>query len=147
MVEVDKLPRNLYFKLSGMYLSLVKSHIICIEFFAFVVNLISSNKHNFDISQVDYNYTWITFVTLNRFCPLSNPPPPPLFLMDNIKMERIRTNQNQKKNTCPFYIVFQVLKVFLIKIYKIQPLAPHLLFLVAFISFNTSWQISIFTNF
>ena len=40
------------------------------------------------------------------------------------------------KNTCSFYIVFQVLKVFLIKICKIQPL--DLLFLVAFISFYIS---------
>ena len=36
----------------------------------------------------------ITFVTFNRFCPLSNTPPPlpsPPFLMDNIKMDRIPT--------------------------------------------------------
>ena len=33
-----------------------------------------------------------TFVTFNRFCPLSKPlPPSPLFLMDNIKMVRIPT--------------------------------------------------------
>ena len=37
------------------------------------------------------------------------------------------------KNTCSFCIVFQVLKVSLIKICKIQP--PDLLFLVVFISF------------
>ena len=43
------------------------------------------------------------------------------------------TNQNQKKNVCPFYTVFQVLEVLLIKICKIQPL--DLLFLVIFISF------------
>ena len=43
------------------------------------------------------------------------------------------TNQNQKKNACPFYTVFQVLEVLLIKICKIQPL--DLLFLVIFISF------------
>ena len=35
------------------------------------------------------------------------------------------------KNTCPFYIVFQVLKMRLIKICKKEP--PDLLFLVAFI--------------
>ena len=44
-----------------------------------------------------------------------------------------KTNQNQMKNTCPFYIVFQVLKVILIKISKIQP--PDLLYLLVFISF------------
>ena len=40
------------------------------------------------------------------------------------------------KNTCPFYIVFQVLKVHLEKICKIEP--PDLLFLVVFISFYIS---------
>ena len=37
------------------------------------------------------------------------------------------------KNKCPFCIVFQVLKVLLTKICKIQP--PDLLFIVVFISF------------
>ena len=40
------------------------------------------------------------------------------------------------KNTCPFYIVSQVLKVLFIKIFKKQPADP--LFLVAFISFYIS---------
>ena len=40
------------------------------------------------------------------------------------------------KNTCPFYIVFQVLKVRLEKICQIEP--PDLLFLVVFISFYIS---------
>ena len=40
------------------------------------------------------------------------------------------------KNTCFFYIAFQVLKVILIKVCKIQP--PDLLFLVVFISFYIS---------
>ena len=48
--------------------------------------------------------------------------------MDNIKMDRTLSKT--------FYIVFQVLKVLLIKICKIQPL--DLLFLVAFISFYIS---------
>ena len=43
------------------------------------------------------------------------------------------TNQNQKKNVCPFYTVFQVLEVLLIKICKIQPL--DLLFLFVYSSF------------
>ena len=40
------------------------------------------------------------------------------------------------KNTCPFYIVFQVLNIHLIKICKIEP--PDLLFLVVFTSFYVS---------
>ena len=39
-----------------------------------------------------------------------------LFLMDNIDQDGQNTNQNQMKNTFPFYIVFQVLKVLLGKI-------------------------------
>ena len=39
------------------------------------------------------------------------------------------------KNTCPFYNVFQVLKVLLIKICKIQPPDFYFLLLVVFISF------------
>ena len=39
-----------------------------------------------------------------------------LFLMDNIDQDGQNTNQNQMKNTSPFYIVFQVLKVLLGKI-------------------------------
>ena len=52
----------------------------------------------------------------------------PLFLMDNIKMDRILTKI--------FDIVFEVLKVLPIKIYKIQSL--DLLFLADFISFYIS---------
>ena len=40
------------------------------------------------------------------------------------------------KNTCPFYTVFQVLKVLFIKNFKIHPL--DLLFLVPFIGFYIS---------
>ena len=40
------------------------------------------------------------------------------------------------KNTCPFYIVFQVLKVLLIKLCKVLP--PDLLLLLVFISFYIS---------
>ena len=85
--------------------------------------------------------TWqIIFITLDRFCPLSKKKKeknhPPLFLTDNIKMDRI-TNPNQMKNTCPFYILFQGLKVLLsYKNCKIQ--APDILFFVVFISFYIS---------
>ena len=52
----------------------------------------------------------------NRLChqQLLNPP---LFLANNIKLDRIPTKII--KNTCPFYTVFQVLNV-LIKIYEIS---------------------------
>ena len=71
----------------------------------------------------------ITFITLNGFC-LSNNPPSPLFLTDNIKMDRILTNI--------FHNVFQVLKVVLIKICKIQSQDLFFLFHVVFISFYIS---------
>ena len=48
-------------------------------------------------------------------------------------MDKILTIQNQSKNTCHFYIVFQVLKVLLIK--NCEKQSPDLLFLVVFISF------------
>ena len=54
--------------------------------------------------------------------------PAPLFLADNIKVDRILTKI--------FYILFLVLEVVLIKICKIQSL--DLLFLVVFISFYIS---------
>ena len=41
----------------------------------------------------------ITFVTLNRFCPLSKKPSSPLFLMDNIKIDRIPTEIKSKIHT------------------------------------------------
>ena len=40
------------------------------------------------------------------------------------------------KNTCPFYNVFQVLKVLLIKICKIQP--PDLYFLLFLLTFTSA---------
>ena len=94
---------------------------------------LSKLNFNFDdirtyFLQVLKNCQQITFVQPNGFCPLSNKSPTPLFLTDNIKMDRILTKI--------FYIVFQVLKVLLIKICKIQSL--DLLFLVVFISFYIS---------
>ena len=75
----------------------------------------------------------MTFVTLNRFCLLSNLPAPcPLFLMDNIKLDRIPT----EIASYLFYIVFQILKVILKKVFKVRP--PDLLFLFVFISFFIS---------
>ena len=57
-------------------------------------------------------------------------PPSPLFLTDNIKMDWILTNI--------FHNVFQVLKVVLIKICKIQSQDLFFLFHVVFISFYIS---------
>ena len=87
----------------------------------------------------------ITFGTLNRFCLFSKTPPPPhpLFLTDNITMDRMPTKIKWKVHTF-FYIVCQVLKVLLIKICKMQP--ADLLFLFVFISFYIS-RYSFFTNF
>ena len=66
----------------------------------------------------------ITFVTLNGFCVLGQ------------HHNEQNTNQNQKKNTCRFCTVFQVLELLLIKICKIQLL--DILFIVAFPSFYIS---------
>ena len=74
----------------------------------------------------------IPLVTLNGSCPLSkDPPQPPVLNRQN--QDGQNTNEDQMKNSCPFYIVFQVLKVLFINISKIKTL--DLLILVAFISF------------
>ena len=70
----------------------------------------------------------ITFVTLNGFCLLSKKTHPRVLNRQN--QDWWSTNQNQIKNIYPFYIVFEVLKVLLTIICKMQPL--HLLFLVRF---------------
>ena len=56
----------------------------------------------------------MTFIILSRFWLLSENLPSSLFLTDNNKLHGTQT-----KNTCPFYIVFLVLKVLLTKVYKI----------------------------
>ena len=66
----------------------------------------------------------LTFVTINRFCLLSSR----LSILNGQYQDGWNTKQKQMKNIYPFCIVFQVLKVLLIKICKIQP--PDLLFLV-----------------
>ena len=57
-----------------------------------------------------------TFVMLSRLFLLSKNLESSLLLKDNNKLDETPT-----KNTCPFYIAFQVLRVFLIKNYKIAP--------------------------
>ena len=75
-------------------------------------------------------------MTFDMFCGLKKCPLPqrPLFLTDNIKMNRTRTKIKRKIHA--LYITFQVLQVILIKICKIQ--TPDLLLLVIFISFYIS---------
>ena len=70
----------------------------------------------------------ITFISLNRFCLLSDILHPLLIINEH--------NQAGWENTHPFQILFQVLKV-LIKIYKIQRPGPFF-FLLYCISFYIS---------
>ena len=68
-------------------------------------------------------------------------PSPPV--LNGKYQDRKNTNQNQMKNTCYFYIGFQVLKVLLIKICKIQPLPESFLsccFLLVFKSADAIFQ-------
>ena len=67
----------------------------------------------------------MTFVTLNGFCPL-NKPPPPRFYPTIPRWMQYQPKLNE--NTHPFYILFEVWKVLIIIICKMQPLDP--LFLV-----------------
>ena len=75
----------------------------------------------------------LTFVMLNGFCLLSKNRIIPTPVINGQYQNGQNTNQNQIKNTCPFYILFQVLRLIPIKICKIQPL--DILFLVVFIVF------------
>ena len=76
----------------------------------------------------------IAFTTLNRFCPLSKPPyPPPPYppVLNGQYQDVWNTNQNQAKNTYPFYIVFQVLKVLLVKKRHTHQILYFLLFYIS----------------
>ena len=65
----------------------------------------------------------------NGFCLFKHSLPP---VFNGQYRDGWNANQNQMKNTCPFYIVFQVLQVLLIKICKyIQP-PEHLLLVVLY---------------
>ena len=79
----------------------------------------------------------ITFVTLNGFCPLTvkQKNATPLFLTDNIKMDRIPTKSDEKDMPLLFCISsFEHSTSHFIKTCKIEP--PDLLFLVVFTSFS-----------
>ena len=75
-------------------------------------------------------------IALNGFCPLTKTPHP--LVLNGQYQDEWNINQNWMKNTLPFYIVFQVLKVLLCRI-------SHQIFYF-FIAF-TSADISFFTNF
>ena len=81
----------------------------------------------------------IAFVALNGFCLLSKYPPHSHSLphVSNGQYQNgLNTNQSQMKNTCLFYIAFQVLKVCVLKRFVVQ--SHQVLFLVVFISFYIS---------
>ena len=64
-------------------------------------------------------------------------PSPPSPVLNGEYQYGYYTKQNQMKNTSPFYIIFQILKVLLIKTErKIEP--PDLLFIAVLISFYIS---------
>ena len=62
----------------------------------------------------------------NGFCTLRNPGPPhpppfpAAYVLNGQNQDGWNTNENQMKNTPPFYIEFQVLKVLLTKVCKIS---------------------------
>ena len=73
---------------------------------------------------------------LNRLFPLRKPP---LFLTGNINQDGWNTNQNQMKNTCFFYIVFQVWKVLLKELVRhTYQIFYFLLFYTVILAFTTS---------
>ena len=74
----------------------------------------------------------VIFPTLKRFCPSSKKNPTPLFLTENIKIDRIPT----KIRCMPFLHCISSFEGTSYKICKTQP--PDLLFLVVFISFYIS---------
>ena len=96
------------------------------------------NSHKSNIS-----WGWFSekHIILNPTPPPPPPPTPthprPILDFTGIAhqyQDRKNINQNQMKNACPFYNAFQVLKLLLIKICKIQPTIFYfLLFLLAFI--------------
>ena len=75
----------------------------------------------------------ITFITLNGFCLLSKNLPP-LFLIDMINVDKIPTKTIWKVHTL-FHIVFQVLKVFLIKVQGTSSFISCFIIFIIFIIF------------
>ena len=79
----------------------------------------------------------ITFIMLNRFCPLRNSPlpPTPLFLTNKTKTKLDGIPSKIKWKIHVFwYIVFQGLNLLLIKKYKIELLKQFLYFLLFYIT-------------
>ena len=93
-----------------------------------LINQDKWNGHNFPLKYLELREYWqITFFMLNKFFLLSKTPSQ-LPVLDKQYQAECNSNQNQIKGTCPLSIVFQVLKVLLTKIYKIQP--PVISFLI-----------------
>ena len=78
----------------------------------------------------------ITFATLNGFYLLSK----------KKKKETLPCSKRTISRWIIFYIVFQVSKVLLVKISKIQSKILDILFLAVFISFNSSIAVTIFSQ-
>ena len=79
----------------------------------------------------------ITFATLNGFYLLSK---------KKKKKETLPCSKRTISRWIIFYIVFQVSKVLLVKISKIQSKILDILFLAVFISFNSSIAVTIFSQ-
>ena len=79
----------------------------------------------------------ITFIMLNRFCSLSKlplpPTPTPLLLTNKTNLDGIPSKIKWKIHVF-WYIVFQVLKLLLIKKYKIELVNQFLYFLLFYIT-------------
>ena len=75
----------------------------------------------------------ITFVMLNRFCPLSKLSPTPLFLTNKIKLHGIPSKIKWKMD------VFRIFKLLLIKKYKIELVNQFLYFLSFYITSAFTW--------
>ena len=82
-------------------------------------------------------------LNLTDFVWKQKPPHPPV--LNGQYQNGQNTKQNKMKNTCHFYIVFQVLKVLLIKICKIQP--PRSFISCCFYQLGTSGDIIFHTDF
>ena len=82
------------------------------------------------------DYQQITFFTLNRFCLLRKPHPPPLiplFFTDKTKLDRIPSKIKWKIHVF-WNVLFEVFKALLIKECKIQLVCQFLHFLLLYIA-------------
>ena len=96
----------------------------------------------------------ITFVTLNRFCPLSTPPPfPHAPVLNQQNQAGWNPKQNLMKNTCLWVHCISSFEVTSYKKYKIELVLPVPLFLVVlhhislYISRISRYHMSFFKTF